>query len=367
MNPQERFQRMVGERIRFARDQVGLTQQQLSDRLGFKDRQILANIEGGKRKVAADELVTVIGILKKPLEFFTDPFLLVGEGAFSWRADASLRTLDAFEEKSRGLIAAFRELCRQAEQGHPLAHQLRLTKRSTFEEAWAAAETLSRAWRLGEVPAARLTESVDRQLGIAVLHVDAPAGISGAACHLPEVNVILINRNEHQGRRHYDLAHELFHILTWAAMPPERVERENVRGDKKARVEYLAENFAGALLLQRAPLERVWQGRGETNLNDFIRKTAEQFLVSGKALYYRLKNLGWITTEDQMEVNFERMSWQDNSEKPKLYSQQFVGMLHERLTGGWLTVRRVAQLLDCTIEDLAGVFQEYGLKPPFEL
>ena len=35
---------------------------------------------------------------------------------------------------------------------------------------------------------------------------------------------ILVNRHEPRGRRSFDLAHELFHVLTWDAMPPERIE-----------------------------------------------------------------------------------------------------------------------------------------------
>lgn len=37
--------------------------------------------------------------------------------------------------------------------------------------------------------------------------VDAFEGISGAACHLLELGVALINRREIVGRRHFDLAH----------------------------------------------------------------------------------------------------------------------------------------------------------------
>jgi hypothetical protein len=53
--------------------------------------------------------------------------------------------------------------------------------------------------------------------------VDPIPGVSGAACHVPELNAILINRNESPDRRRADLAHELFRILTWDAMKPERV------------------------------------------------------------------------------------------------------------------------------------------------
>ena len=53
---------------------------------------------------------------------------------------------------------------------------------------------------------------------------------------------ILVNRREPTGRRNFDLAHELFHLLTWDSMPPDRVEPTEVPGMKGNRVERLAEN-----------------------------------------------------------------------------------------------------------------------------
>jgi len=44
------------------------------------------------------------------------------------------------------------------------------------------ASASSPSWILGAVPAARLGTIMEQQLGILVLMVDAPAGISGAAC-----------------------------------------------------------------------------------------------------------------------------------------------------------------------------------------
>ena len=51
------FALMVGSRVRVARKESGLTQKMLSDELGFKDRQILANIEAGKRKVSTEAMI----------------------------------------------------------------------------------------------------------------------------------------------------------------------------------------------------------------------------------------------------------------------------------------------------------------------
>ena len=59
---------------------------------------------------------------------------------------------------------------------------------------------------------------------------------------VPELDAVLISRREFAGRRHFDLAHELFHILTWDAMPPEHSETARETGGN--RVEQLANTFA---------------------------------------------------------------------------------------------------------------------------
>src|SRR5258706_12827279 len=101
---------------------------------------------------------------------------------------------------------------------------------------------------------------MEQRFGMLVLAVYAFDGISGAACRLPELDAVLINRKEVKGRRHFDLAHELFHLLTWDAMPPEHVEEATETG--RGRVEQLANNFASALLMPRKVLERHGGWRG---------------------------------------------------------------------------------------------------------
>ena len=88
----------------------------------------------------------------------------------------------------------------------------------------AAGERFAAEFKLGPIPAEKLPEVMERKLGILVLMVDAIDGVSGAACRLPDLDAVLINRHEVAGRRNFDLAHELFHVLTWDTMPPEYVE-----------------------------------------------------------------------------------------------------------------------------------------------
>ena len=124
---------------------------------------------------------------------------------------------------------------------------LGLNRLSRFEDAMDAGERFVSELGLGPVPALRLAAAMEEELRILVLMVDALEGISGAACRLPELDAVLIARREVAGRHNLDLAHELFHILTWDAMPPEHVESASDFGGN--RVEQLANNFAAAVLM----------------------------------------------------------------------------------------------------------------------
>src|SRR5271166_2228392 len=259
---------MIGARIRAKREELGFSQEAVTRYLGFKDRQTLSAIETGERRVLAEELLRFAEVLAAPLDYFTDPFLLAGEGRFSWRqSGVPAPKLDAYEQETGRFIALFRVLGAGMGQRPPLLRRaLTLTKSSTFEDAVAAGERFAAEFALGDAPARQLAEAMESKLGILVLMVDAIPGVSGAACRLPELDAVLINRREVPGRRHYDLAHELFHILTWEGMPPERLE--DTAAVPRGRVEQLADNFASALLMPRAALARFgsWEGLDEAAL-----------------------------------------------------------------------------------------------------
>src|SRR6266496_3745244 len=146
---------LISRRLKVARDRAGLTQAQLSEKLGFKDRQTLAAIEAGRRKLSAEELVRAMQVFEVDLDYFTDGFRLVGEGTFSWRAkNAAPGLLDKFEARAGRWIATYRNLGEGKDKpASTLQGRLSLTERSTFEQARAVAEALGTEWALGEIPA----------------------------------------------------------------------------------------------------------------------------------------------------------------------------------------------------------------------
>jgi len=61
--------RMIGDRLRQAREYLGFTQQQIADALGLH-RPSVSMIEAGERRVAADELQKLALIYSRPVAWF---------------------------------------------------------------------------------------------------------------------------------------------------------------------------------------------------------------------------------------------------------------------------------------------------------
>jgi Zn-dependent peptidase ImmA (M78 family)/transcriptional regulator with XRE-family HTH domain len=363
---------LIGARIKALREERRLSQDALAAMFGFKDRQTVSAIETGERRVSAEELILAVEKLGVSLDYFTDPFLLVGEGRFSWRqTDVGPQRLNAYERLAGRWIAAFRTITPQVGRQLPLLRRsLGLTKRSEFEDAMAAGERFVTEFELGDRPATRLADVMQEKLGILVLKVEAFNGVSGAACRLPELDVVLINRREVEGRRHFDLAHELFHILTWDAMPPEHSEAPSESGGN--RVEQLANNFASAVLMPTAVLDSFGQTRdleGEA-LIAWLNDTANELGVTASALKWRLVAMKRLSLATARAIPDAALRYNGREpaagELPPLFSRPFMVVLGLAIDEGRVSVRRAAGLLDLTVEDMAEVFTVHGLQPPFE-
>ena len=69
----------IGQRVKYAREQLRLNQQDVSAALGFNDRQTLSDIENSKWGLKAGELLKLSDALDQDGEFFSDPFGVEGE------------------------------------------------------------------------------------------------------------------------------------------------------------------------------------------------------------------------------------------------------------------------------------------------
>ena len=325
------------------------------------------------RRVTADELVLAMEKLGVSLEYFTDPFRLVGEGRFSWRQiDARAENLVEYEHKAGRWIAAYRALAPKVGRETPFMRRaLRLTRQSRIEDAMRAGERFVAEFGLGHMPATGLIDVMERKLGILALMVDFSDGISSAACRLPELDAVIVARREVEGRRNLELAHGLFHTLTWDAMPP--AQSEEALGTGGNRVEQLANSFAAALLMPSESLDGYgdWKSLGQENLVDRLNSAAQDLRVTSSALCWRLVTLGQL--KPAMAHSLPDTALRNNGRDvatdtlPSLYSRQFVEVFALAINTGCISLRRAANLLDLTLDDLSDLLASHGVGPPAEL
>jgi len=361
----------IGSRVAAAREQAGFTQEALSTRLGFNDRQTLSAIESETRRVSPDELIAIMEATGKELDFFSDPYRLDGEGVFSFRTTSEdPELLASFEEQAGRFLALYQKLpARDAAKPSPMAWCLKPSYDSSYDEADDAAEWLIREWNLGEAPAHAMIQAAERRMpSLRVFHVDPPEGISGAACRLTGLDVILINRNDNPARRNFDFAHELFHILTWDRMPPARMDVAKPLTEKGKRAEKLANKFASRLLMPKATLRAQWEQRDQTlPIEENLHRTGAFFQASAQAVYWRLVNDGLLNKKEVKDYRVLPDPAPSSEPEPPLYSKEYLERLAQGLEAGRLTVRKAATILGLTIDDLADLFRQHGLEPPFEL
>ncbi|MDH0337606.1 helix-turn-helix domain-containing protein [Metapseudomonas otitidis] len=360
-------------RLHHLRHTNSLTQEELAKKLGFKDRQTLSQIENGERKLSSAEMVRASEVFGVPLDYFTDPFELAGEGHFSWRENGTkAELLDEFELRAGRWIAAYRHLSKlKGRVINSSTRRIALNRQSTFEEAIAEGEAMGKALGLGNIPSEKLAYALAAELDTLVLEVDTAPGISGAACRLSQLNAIVINRQETAARRNYDMAHELFHLLTWDTMPPPRLDTTGPKDRKAKRVEQLADNFAAGLLMPTALIEKLIEAselpKGPS-LVAWLNSNAQMLGVSAIALQWRLVNMGKLSKASMVNEDLIKNNGDTNRPKPPAkFGKDFMEVIGWGLDEGHVSVRRISSLLNVTIDELSTIFENHALQIPYDL
>jgi transcriptional regulator with XRE-family HTH domain len=113
--------RALGERLREAREYVGLSQEAVANALGIP-RPSVSSMESGKRKVSMIELRQLAHLYKRPYAFF------LGEEDDSWgEADEAVKALfratKGLSDRDREQVVRFAEFLRNAGPAQPIEPQ----------------------------------------------------------------------------------------------------------------------------------------------------------------------------------------------------------------------------------------------------
>jgi len=159
-----------------------------------------------------------------------------------------------------------------------------------FEAADKLGADIYRRLDLGSRPACNLLNILENTLRFKVIHLALGEGLSGASIVDSTLGVgILINAYDAPWRRNFDLAHELFHIVTWKIFSHEEIGD----GTRKTKPEQYADSFAASLLL---PKDHLLDALKEIVMNQQLKlvdiiELAKEFGVSSEAVLWRLVNL----------------------------------------------------------------------------
>ena len=360
----------LAERLRKAREAVGLSIGEAATRLGFPSYQTLSNIEKGDREVKASELA-----LFAKTYFCNLNSLLMGDGVpqpavyFLWRRAPSERKAEVeasikhkFEE-----YHLLEKLLGLSEEGTGALIAISSADIRNYYQVDALAAKISNLFNLGSRPALSLQKVMEQMLRTKILFVELSEFGSAASTVHPEFGAaIVVNREEAPWRINFTLAHELFHIITWNTFNPSELEQNEALFKD---IEKKAERFASTLLLPESAVREELNSRMKDHKLSFsdIVDVAREFGVSTQALLYRMANMRLIEWEkandlaknDELMMIDRRVRRDTNYEAPT--SQRFILLAVKCLRKGLISRGKFSELLNIDRADIDEALEFWGL------
>lgn len=280
----------LGERIRGARQAVGLTQEQVAKGLNVA-RTTLVAIESGERQVRAEELVALASL------FGLSTNALLRDTAVHVNLVGQFRKNTGVEESAAletlRLLNKLASSCAELERRLGHVHKYALPAERTVGRGplEAQAEDLALELRnhlgVGISPIPDVISLLELELGVRVFIRGLPSKISGVSAYHPEVGAcVLINSKHRPERQVWTAAHETLHLLVDRNSPEVCYDD----GGAKSPSERLADFFAAAFLMPGAAVRRHHAEAGRFSARELI-LMAKRFHVSIEAMCRRLEQL----------------------------------------------------------------------------
>ena len=371
MITKEKKETILDKRIMAAREAAGFSITQAAQKLGFNNYQTLSAIEKGKRKINAHELVMMARLYGRSLDYFleTDVF---SDPAPLWRR----KTETDIKQVQRRFLC-FLENYSKLERLLDLKRRWKDIQKNYDRDDFAA-NGFERADRLGtEIhhfldlgsrPSSNLLNVLENKLRFKILHIPLEDGVSGASIVDNSLGVgILINANDAPWIRNFDLAHELFHVISWNVFSAEEIGI----GIKKTRPEKYADIFASSLLLPEVHLRDLLN---ETITNNNVKsidiiELAKEFGVSTSAILWRLVNLETIKkSQAQKVLDNQKFRTLDrtrrrglyDSDKPSKFPSRFISIACRCLMEGKITRGTFSEYLEIDRADIDSYLEDFG-------
>ena len=349
----------IADRLRHARLRAGLTGPQVEERTNI-GKSSISEFETGRREPRLSQLQAMATVYQRSVAFFLEDGP-IPEEAVLWRK----RPDEGVEE----VEGRFLRLCEQYHNlevwcNERVPIQLPQAQNRGRPYGYADAEELAKSVRrelqLGDRPAHGLLPALEEVCGVKVFHLDFEPTGTAACTKSATVGVgVLLNSKSVRWRRNHDLAHELFHLLTW------QLFREGVgQGCDPGRdEEKFATCFARNLLMpaeatRTAINERLRDGRIAF---EALFDIARQFDVSVESLLWHMHFLyrGGPDDSGQTERDIERakelapLLEERQNEKPPVRPERYHALAVKALRHGEMALGRFAEYLGISRQQAA--------------
>lgn len=307
--------KFVGQRLREAREFLGLRQEEAASRLGIT-REYLSQLETGKRRIPMRLLAKCAEIYGRPESWFYG----IGDPVGSLQMLLRRTERASFSEETKRQLIRFAHFCEEIANlrrilNHPVPQfpSYPVTKERLEEQARQAAKAERERLGLGDDPAPHLPEILETQ-GIPIIRLPMTDEVSGAMAYDAEMGgFILINSNKFSTHQLWTVAHEYGHLLKdrqQGFILPEVVKEVNeANGDLKWRwAEVFANRFATNFLLPEETVRRLTESTGNKPIDVWqLIELRRIFGVSYAALLNRLRELGYLSEQEFKRWRQERL------------------------------------------------------------
>ena len=342
----------LGDKIQLARIRAGLTQKQVSISCGIDDSS-LSSFENGRSEPRLSQLELLAGVYRIPLSFFFDESSPETQ-VVMWRNKPEEGGLINQKE----VELEFLQLCQQYLQLEIWINELsgkdfpildNYEDNLNYTNVREMASKARRCLGLGDRPGNSLYTILEEVFCIKIFHKDiGSAGVAACAVSDNFGKGILLNLQCSRWRRNHDLAHELFHLLTW-----QRFQHKDGMCEPSIEEDKLATCFAGNLLLPeeviKISIEKATDREGRIPFSK-LDKIAREFDVSLESLLWRLHfvfNLKEEQTKKLIEEakEFIKIYPRTDDSKPQLFPERYKSLAIKALNDGEISIGRFAKFM----------------------
>ena len=250
---------LIHDRLKYARDRAGLSGTQVKDRSGIGESS-LSEFENGKREPSLSQLQKLAEVYRRSVVFFLTEGPVGPEPAVLWRMRPA-QDAEEIEVKFLRLCEQYHNLEMWCDEQAPirLPPATGDATRFGYNEAEELAKRVRQELQLGDRPGQVSACRPRRGLRpVKVFHMEFdPSGTAASAVSDTFGPAVLLNAKNAHWRRNHDLAHELFHLLTWFIFHP-TVEASLIASEWE---EKLATCFAANLLMPSDPFRSAINSR----------------------------------------------------------------------------------------------------------